>query len=232
MNKRPRQYKGSEKRPSESSYSKYSYQELTDMMISQAKRLNTRLSALEKANMRTGYAYTEARKYMWDKRQYMGDQERPRFSRSKYVYEEKNGKRVRGRMRTREEIIEQLADMTKWESYTTSTVSGMMAMYEAKYENVKNQGFTGSFEDYVELRTNEAFETIAKYYGYETAYVIVENNEEKAVNAFIEAHPEFFRKDNPLDNQGSILESEFSSWYEANWEDTSGITDEELGITG
>ena len=212
----------------ESDFSKYSLQELKNMMKSQAKRLNTRLATLEKNSMKTGYAYQQAKLYAFDRRQYMRSQDQPRFETAVNVYEEVDGGIMKTRERTREEIIEQLMAMGKWESYTTSTVSGMMETYEAKYEEMKKHGYEKSFEEFVNVVTADAYEIIRSYYGSDTADVIVSSYSEQAVDAFIAAHPDLFSKANPFNSQGGLLEGYFENWYNANWENTAEtISDEE-----
>lgn len=219
-------------------FTKYSMQELKNMMKAQAKRLNTRLSALESKGMTSSYAYQKAAQMAYDAThtskahyQFMREQEKPRFETAVNVYEDVDGGqmkvREKVRERTRTEIIEQLIEMGKWESYKSSTVSGMMEAFQKRFENMQEHGYTGTFEEYAALVTNDAYDTISCYYGSDTAAYIVSTYSEESVNAFIEKHPEFFKSSNPLDSQGGMLESEFAAWYKANWEDTSSITNEE-----
>lgn len=215
----------------ESDFSKYSLQELKNMMKSQAKRLNTRLATLEKNNMRSGYAYEQAKLYAFDKRQYMRSQEQPRFETAVNVYADVDGGQMKVRERTREEIVEQLIAMGKWESYTTSTVSGMFETYKAKFEEMKKHGYTKSFEEFVEVATADAYETIRSYYGSDTADYIVSSYSDKAVSSFIAAHPDLFSKSNKFQGQGGLLEGYFEQWYENNWENTAEtVSDEDIDI--
>lgn len=219
---------------SEKDFSKYSMQELKNMMKSQAKRLNTRLSTLESKGMTSSYAYQKAVQMAYDAThthkahyEFMREQEKPRFETAVNVYENVDGGQMKVRERTRAEIIEQLIEMGKWESYKSSTVSGMMEAFQKRFENMQEHGYKGTFNEYADLVTNDAYDTISRYYGSDTAAYIVSTYSEEAVDAFISKHPEFFTNNNPLDGQGGMLESEFSAWYEANWEDTSSVSDEE-----
>lgn len=223
-----------------SDYSNYSTQELKNMMKSQAKRLNTRLATLEKENMR-GYAYQQAQRFAHDELQYMrGSDEQPRFKTAvnEYLqiksYETIDGKQqevyidVKDRERTREEIIEQLVAMEKWESLTTSTVSGMMETYEAKYEEVKKRDPSLTFEKYVDIATSNAYDIIQTYYGSTTAYEIVKTYGNTAASAYIADNPELFQADNKFNGQGLTLFNHFTDWYKDNWENTrDSVSDEE-----
>lgn len=208
----------------ESDFARYSMQELKNMMKTQAKRLNTRLSSLEKEGMTGGYAYEKANLWAFDEEAGLHSRTgKPRFETRVNVYDDSG---LFTRERTRQEIIEQLVRMGKWESYSTSTVSGMMAMYHEKYENMKEHGFNGTFEQFIDTATSDAYETIRKYYGSDTAEYIVSQGE-SAAEAFIEAHPEYFTNDNPFDGQGGLLESAYAAWYQANWETVTDIISED-----
>lgn len=202
-----------------SDFAKYSMQELKNMMKSQAKRLNTRLSSLEKNNMTGAYAYEKAKEWAFDN--VAGTHERsnvPRFETRVNVYDDA-GLWVRDR--TRDEIIEQLIKMGKWESYSTSTVSGVLAVYEKKYENMKQHGYTGTMEDFISMATTSAYEIIYKYYKSEAANYICNTYGENAAQAFIDAHPEYFTWSCPLVGNGLAIETIFEGWYEANWQTTA-----------
>lgn len=207
-----------------SDFAKYSMQELKNMMKSQAKRLNTRLSSLEKNHMTGAYAYETAKRWAFDN--VAGTHERsnvPRFETRVNVYDDA-GLWVRDR--TRDEIVEQLIKMGKWESYSTSTVSGVMAVYENKYEYLKQHGFNGTLEDYINTATTDAHATIQAYYGSTTADYIISTYGETAAQAFIDTHPECFTADCPIvrknnEGMGGALESIFKDWYEANWQTTA-----------
>lgn len=223
---------------SEKDFSNYSMQELKNMMKAQAKRLNTRLSALENSGMKSSYAYQKAKQMAYDATkskkavyQFMREQEQPRFETAVNVYEDVDGGMMKTRERTRAEIIEQLIYMGKWESYESSTVSGMVGRFKEKFDAMKEHGFTGTFDEYVSLVTTDAYETIRHYYGSDTAIYITSKYSNKAVDSFIDSHPEYFSKSSPIGNEGLTFEDIFETWYEANWEDTSSITEEEIGIT-
>lgn len=219
-------------------FAKYSMQELKNMMKAQAKRLNTRLSALENNGMKSSYAYQKAKQMAYDATkskkavyQFMREQEQPRFETAVNVYENVDGGQMKVRARTRAEIIEQLIYMGKWESYESSTVSGMLGRFKDKFDIMKERGFTGTFDEFVSISTTDAYETIRHYYGSDTAINIITKYGEKAADAFIAAHPEYFSKNSPIGSESLTFEDIFETWYEANWEDTSSITEDEIGIT-
>lgn len=219
----------------ESDFAKYSLQELKNMVKSQAKRLNTRLSSLEKNKMTGGHAYQKARRFVWDELRFMRPDDAqkieditPRFE-TAVTIRDAEGRKIADR--TRADLIEQLIQMGDWESLTTSTVSGMMETFGAQYEAKKNKGvFTGTFEEYVEMATTDAYAVIAKYYGSSTADEIISAYGEDAANAFVQAHPEFFQKNNVLNGEGGLLEGEMAKWYRENWENVKGTveSDEDL----
>ncbi len=212
----------------EEDFSKYTMKQLKNMMKAQAKRLNTRLASLEKGKMTGGYAYRELQTWAFDEKEGVHTRNRtPRFETRVSVYEASDGGEYKIRDRTRAEIIEQLINMGKWESYRTSTVSGMMATYEAKHKELSKKGINVPFEDYVSMATTDAFSTIAKYYGESTAETIINEYGESAADAFISQHPDYFQKANPLNGQGLTLELIFDDWYQANWEHVTELVESE-----
>ncbi len=209
-------------------YSKVSTRDLTKMMKLQAKRLNERLASLERAGMTVGsYAYSEAKKWAYDSTKsggaqsgFMRQQEQPRFETASYTYDSEG---VRGRKRTRQEIIEQLIKMQKFESYKSSTVSGVKSALEARWENLKKMGAVtdDSKEDFMALMLADSYELIKRYYGSETASYIVSHYSDKAVSTFIEKHPELFSDSSSIKGEGWELESRFEEWHSKNWDDAS-----------
>lgn len=227
-------YKGN-KHLKESDFTKYSMQELKNMVKSQAKRLNTRLSSLESNKMTGGHAYQKARGFVWDEMKFMrpDDSQKieditPRFE-TAVTIRDTEGRKIADR--SREDLIEQLIQMGDWESLTTSTISGMMETFGAQYEAKKKKGvFTGSFEEYVEMATTDAYSIIAKYYGTSTADEIISTYGEATANAFIQAHPEYFQKNNILRGQGGALEGAAAKWYRENWENMKGTVESDSDL--
>lgn len=219
----------------------YTLQELKNQMKTLAKRLNTRLATLEKENVwGSSYAHGVARKYAFDEAEFMrtGAEESPRFVTAVNKYDSND---MYERARTREEIIEQLVAMEHFESLTESTVSGMMSKYKAMYDYRKkhDKEYTLTFDEYISQIKSKAYDLIAKYYGYETADAVYdlhradeesESENNAAVDAYVQEHPENFRKDNPLNSEGELLIQQYDSWYEDNWEDVKTTPEQDKSI--
>lgn len=228
-------YEGS-KTATAKDFENYSMKELRQAVKKQASRLNSRLASLEKKNMLSGWAYEKAEQMTYDskktggkQREFMKDVEgKPRFQTSVEKWVKVDGGKMYERDRTREELIEQLVQMANWESLKTSTTTGMMEHYEAKFERMRDNGFIGTFDEFVRIATSDAYALIDHYYGSVTAKEITKDpNKQEAVNAFIKAHPEYFTYDNPLNSEGLSLESKFNDWYESykhDVDDTGSLT--------
>jgi len=210
-------------------YANMSTRDLTKLMKLQAKRLNERLASLERAGITVGsYAYRQAEVWAADsmksggsKMGFMRQQEKPRFETASYKYDDMG---VRGEKKTREEIIEQLLAMQKFESLRSSTVSGAKSGVEARWEKLKEAGAVDEQDnkkDYMALMMSDNYAIIANYYRSQTALRIVSHYSERSVSTFIEQHPILFSLSSDILGEGYELEQRFADWYNQNWDETS-----------
>ena len=202
----------------------YSDKELKDMIHSMGKRLNQRLSELEKQGLaKSSQAYSEAKTWSYDAREGMRELPLKLDAKGNVV---RDTDYIKPRFRTdvtgrsRKEMLEQVERMMKWESMKTSTKSGIMEGWYKRYQTSQKRGYKGTFEQYVEQGTVNAWMTIAKIYGSETADYCVTFFGDKACEEYIRTHREEFDEENPNSSMGYVLESKMQEWYEANWHDT------------
>lgn len=211
----------------------YTDQEIKNLIHTMGKRLNQRLSELEKQGLaKSSLAYSEAKTWSFDAREGMRDLPFKRDEKGNVVLDKK-GKPVRDtdyikpRFRTdvtgrsRKEMVEQLERMMKWESMKTSTKTGIMEGWYQRYGTSKKRGYKGTFEEYVQQGIVNAWMTIANIYGSETADYCLMTFGRKACEEYIKEHPdEFEEENNPNGCMGYVLEAKMQEWYEANWRDT------------
>ena len=211
----------------------YSDQEIKNLIHSMGKRLNQRLSELEKQGLaKSSQAYSEAKTWAFDAREGLRDLPFKRDGQGK-IMTDRSGKPVRDTDyikprfrtdvtgRTRKEMEEQLERMMKWESMKTSTRTGIMEGWYSRYKTSQQRGYKGTFEEYVERGTVNAWVTIAKIYGSDTADYCVITFGNEACTEYINNNPEEFEdENNPNGGMGYVLEQKMLEWYEANWRDT------------
>lgn len=211
----------------------YTDQEIKNLIHTMGKRLNQRLSELEKQGLyRSSQAYSEARTWAFDAREGMRDLPYERDEQGN-VRTDKKGRPIRDTAyikprfrtdvtgRTRKEMIEQIEQMMKWESMKTSTKTGIMEGWYKRYQTSVKRGYKGTFDEYVQQGTVNAWITIAKIYGSETADYCVTTFGDKACEEYIRLHPEEFEEENnPNGGMGYVLEVKMQEWYEANIRDT------------